>query len=147
MNPNFTLPGVLPGISGSSPGVVVSSGIGNGLGNIPMTNGVPTANLIALLHLQQQQQGTLGALGQGIPGVSPTPVQAPLVPGLIGLGTPPPELAALMMSTFTPRPVDSPCTIYVGNLTAGITSDQLKQFFGSWLPLVQHHPSIFAMPD
>ena len=36
-----------------------------------------------------------------------------------------------MMSTFTPKAETQPCTIYVGNIGSGITSDQLTQFFGS----------------
>ena len=36
-----------------------------------------------------------------------------------------------MMSTFTPKAEHQPCTIYVGNIGSGITSDQLTQFFGS----------------
>ena len=58
------------------------------------------------------------------------------LPGMVGHALsrsvmPPPELVALMMSTFTPRPEEASCCIYVGNLVASITGDQLKQFFGA----------------
>lgn len=94
--------------------------------------GVPTANLLALLSMQQQQG--LGVINQhsiGLPG-------APMTPLIMGSGgipgvsmMPQPDLAAHMMQTFTPKPEDAPCVIFVGNLLAGITGDQLKQFFGS----------------
>jgi len=51
------------------------------------------------------------------------------LPGMVVM--PPPELVALMMSTFTPKPEEASCCIYVGNLVASITGDQLKQFFGA----------------
>jgi len=102
---------------------IVGGGIGGGMGNIPMTNGVPTANLIALLHLQQQQ-GLQTIQQQVYPGQMPG-----VMPGLATM--PPPELGALMMSGFTPKPEEAPCVVYVGNLISGITSDQLNKFFGS----------------
>lgn len=115
---------------------VVSGGLGLGMGNIPMTNGVPTANLIALLHLQQQQG--LQTIQQQAGGIMGMPGQIG-IPGMPGIGMmPPPELAALMMSSFTPKPEEAPCTVYVGNLISGITSDQLNKFFGSQRPYLVH---------
>ena len=118
---------------------VVGQGYGTGMGQIPMTNGVPTANLVALLQLQQRQGlqagvGIPGMLPPGLLGAAPPAPMLGLSGLLPGMMVPPAELAALMMSTFTPKPENQSCTIYVGNLAAGITSDQLSQFFGSWPP-------------
>jgi len=44
---------------------------------------------------------------------------------------PRPELAAHMMTSFTPKPAETPCLVYVGNLILSITEEQLHQFFGS----------------
>jgi hypothetical protein len=121
---------------------VVGQGYGTGMGQIPMTNGVPTANLVALLQLQQRQGlqagvGIPGMLPPGLLGAAPPAPMLGLSGLLPGMMVPPAELAALMMSTFTPKPENQSCTIYVGNLAAGITSDQLSQFFGS-CPLACH---------
>ena len=104
-----------------------------------MTNGGTTTNLLALLHLQQQrgmqviqQQQAMnmgGLMTMTSPGIMG-------LPGMVGHALPrsvmpPPELVALMMSTFTPRPEEASCCIYVGNLVASINGDQLKQFFGA----------------
>jgi hypothetical protein len=99
------------------------------VGSVPTaTPGVPTANLLALLGMQQQGMGLMNQPGIGLPG-------SPMMPGLGGIPgismMPAPDLAAHMMQTFTPKPEDAPCVIFVGNLIAGITGDQLKQFFGS----------------
>ena len=112
---------------------MVGQGFGTGMGQIPMTNGVPTANLVALLQLQQRQglQAGVGMLPPGLLGAAPPAPMLGLSGLLPGMMVPPAELAALMMSTFTPKPENQSCTIYVGNLAAGITSDQLSQFFGS----------------
>lgn len=124
---------------------MVGQGFGTGMGQIPMTNGVPTANLVALLQLQQRQglQAGVGIPGMLPPGLLGAAAPAPMLglSGLLpGMMVPPAELAALMMSTFTPKPENQSCTIYVGNLAAGITSDQLSQFFGSCPPACPLRP-------
>ena len=93
-------------------------------------NCVPSSNLIPLLQqqhrlqlIQQQQTTNMGGL---------MTMTSPGIMGLPGMVVmPPPELVALMMSTFTPKPEEASCCIYVGNLVASITGDQLKQFFGA----------------
>ena len=67
----------------------------------------------------------------GVPQV-PTPSGPQMVPAnMSGIAMPSPEMAALMMARFTPKPADSPCTIWAGNLTAEMSQDQVSQFFGA----------------
>ena len=93
----------------------------------------------AIPGLVLQQQGLLpGAApsmpAPAIPGVPqlPTPSGPQTVPAnMSGIAMPSPEMAALMMARFTPKPADSPCTIWAGNLTAEMSQDQVSQFFGA----------------
>ena len=93
----------------------------------------------AIPGLVLQQQGLLpGAApsmpAPAIPGMPqvPTPSGPQTVPAnMSGIAMPSPEMAALMMARFTPKPADSPCTIWAGNLTAEMSQDQVSQFFGA----------------